>query len=138
MKAGLPASLLPTLLLCLASAGAHAEYPSIEDAAAITDAHTVRLERDSIARQADLVRFDVWVGWKDPATRPQGEAARKVVRYLARCQDGTLAVSSVATFPTAGQPGKTYGIAPGGWDFEPPAAGSPGADWLKRVCDAAN
>lgn len=139
MRSAMSRPLVPALFACMAmaSAGAYAEFPTIEAAAAVTDANTVRLERDSITRYGDMLRFDVWVGWKDPSARPQGEPSRKVIRYLARCNDGTLAISSVASFRTTSEPSKTYGIAPGGWDFEKPAPGSQAADWLARVCDSA-
>lgn len=123
--------------LAFAAAGAAAaQYATIEEAAWVRPDNATRFESDSISRMGDMVRFDVTVGWEDVSKRPEGEPVRKVIRYLARCKEGEVAVASVATFASAGVTPKTWGIAPGAWEFEKPEAGSLQARWLKRTCDS--
>ena len=132
--------LLTAAALCLAqvTATARAEYATIEEAAVITDDNVFRLESDAIARAGRRLRFDVTVAWRDGFVRPEGSPPRKIIRYLTDCKTGELALASVAIYAASGQAGKTYGIAPGGWDFVKPAADSREAAWMKKVCDSMN
>ncbi len=134
---------MPRLTACLAAAmafaaagAAVAQYATIEEAAWVRPDNATRFESDSITKLGEMVRFDVTVGWEDPSRRPEGEPVRKVIRYLAKCKEGEVAVSSVATFASLGITPKTWGIAPGAWEFEKPEAGSLQARWLKRTCDS--
>lgn len=131
---------LTAAALCLAQwpALAGAQYASIEEAAIITDDNVHRLEADSVAREGRRLRFDVTVAWRDGFVRPEGSPPRKIIRYLADCKTGELALASVAIHASSGQAGKTYGIAPGGWDFVEPGADSREAAWIKKVCDSMN
>jgi hypothetical protein len=110
-------------------------YPSIEDAARITEAHATKLDRDSAQRFGEMIRFDVKVGWKNPEVRPETEAPYRIVRYLAKCEDKQLAVSAVAVIDGASRIVKNFGIAPGGWDFLTPEKASAESQFLERVCD---
>lgn len=121
------------LLASLATA-ASAQYATIEEAAAITDDNVTRYERDSIKQQGDMRRFDVTVAWRDGFIRPEGAPPRKTVRYLVKCAVKEIALASVATFGVGGETTKLYGIAPGGWDFAAPAAGSREAEWMAKAC----
>lgn len=121
------------LLVSLATA-ASAQYATIEEAAAITDDNVTRYERDSIKQQGDMRRFDVTVAWRDGFIRPEGAPPRKTVRYLVKCAVKEIALASVATFGVGGETTKLYGIAPGGWDFAAPAAGSREAEWMGKAC----
>ena len=123
-------------LLALASSPALAEYASIEEAAVITDDNVYRFESDSIARQGPRLRFDVAVAWKDGFVRPADAPPGKIIRYLTDCKAGELALAAVSTFTDGSQDRKTYGIAPGGWEFVKPAAGSREATWMKKACDS--
>lgn len=128
------ARLTTACLLALAATSALAQYATIEEAAAITDDNVTRYERDSIKQQGDMRRFDVTVAWRDGFVRPEGAPPRKTVRYLAKCAAKEIALASVATFGLSGETTKLYGIAPGGWDFAAPAAGSREAEWMAKVC----
>lgn len=121
-------------LLTAAVCTAHAEYATIEEAATITDDNVFRFERDSIVRQGDVRRFDVTVAWRDGVIRPEGAAPRRVVRYLVKCSAKEIALASVATFGISGETTKLYGIAPGGWDYAVPTAGTREAEWLTKAC----
>lgn len=110
-------------------------YQTIEEAAKITDANVTRFESDSISKQGEMLRFDVTVGWKDASMRKDDEPLRKIIRHLAKCDEGELAVSSVALIPAPGQTPKTLGIAPGAWDFYKPEKGTEAKKWLDKVCD---
>ena len=129
---------LTAAALCLAQVPvtARAEYATIEEAAVITDDNVFRLESDSISREGGRLHFDVTVAWRDGFVRPPEAPPRKVVRYLVDCKAGELALSSVALAASGSQTRKTYGIAPGGWDFVKPEADSREAAWLKKVCDS--
>lgn len=111
-------------------------YPSIEDAAKLTDQHALKFERDSISRQGDMLRFDLKAGWKNPEERPADEAPRRILRFLARCEAKELAIMGVAVFDLNGQVVKSYGIAPGGWDFVAPAKDSIEGQYLAKVCSS--
>lgn len=126
--------------LCLSQASTHAlaQYASIEEAATITDDNVHRFETSSVTREGQRLRFDVTVAWRDGFVRPEGSPPRKIIRYLTDCKTGELALASVAIFASSGQAGKTYGIAPGGWDFVKPGADSREAAWMKKVCDSMN
>ena len=122
--------------LAFAAGTAAAQYATIEEAAWVRPDNATRFESDSITKMGEMVRFDVIVGWEDASKRPEGEPVRKVIRYLAKCKEGEVAVASVATFASTGITPKTWGIAPGAWEFEKPEAGSLHARWLKRTCDS--
>ena len=125
------------VLLIALSSGVHAAtaYQSIEEAAKVTEANVTRFENDSIAKQGTMLRFDVTVGWKDPSMRKEEEPLRKIIRHLAKCDEGELALASVALVPGPGQLPKTFGIAPGAWDFYKPEKGTEPQKWLDKVCD---
>ncbi len=132
--------LVPTVaavaLLALAPTLARAEYASIEAAAVITDDNVFRFESESIARQGPRLRFDVTVAWRDGFVRPADAPPGKVIRYLTDCKVGELALAAVSTFTDGSQDRKTYGVAPGGWEFVKPEAGSREAMWMKKACDS--
>lgn len=131
---------LSVAALCLAQlpSVARAEYATIEDAAIITEDNVFRFETDSVTREGVRLRFDVTVAWREGFVRPPEAPPRKVIRYLADCKAGELALSSVALFPSGNVARKTFGIAPGGWDFVKPETASREAGWLKKACDAVN
>ena len=125
------ASLLP-------AAGARAEvqyYDDIDAASRIGDEHVTRLQRESVTRFGELLRFEVKVAWKDPAARPDTEAPIRIVRYLAKCPQKELAVAAVAVFDPSNRMVKSFGIPPGGWEYAPAKAGSPQAEWLEKACN---
>lgn len=128
--------LLAATALCLSQAPtlARAQYATIEEAAVITDDNVHRFESDSVTREGQRFRFDVSVAWRDGFVRPEGAPPGKIIRYLTDCKAGELALSSVVTYPSGSQVRKTYGIAPGGWDFFKPAPDSREAAWMKKVC----
>lgn len=126
--------LLATCLLAATATSASAQYATIEEAAAITDDNVTRYERDTIKQQGDMRRFDVTVAWRDGFVRPEGAPPRKTVRYLVKCAVKEIALASVATFGIGGETTKLYGIAPGGWDFAVPVAGSREAEWMAKAC----
>lgn len=109
-------------------------YPDIESAARITEQHVTRFDRESISRQGNFMVFNVTVGWKGPDERPATEPSRRVMKFLTRCSEQELAVASVAVFDQQSMLVKSFGIAPGGWDFEKPAKDTEHFEWMKRAC----
>jgi hypothetical protein len=124
--------------VALASTGAalaeEQYYTTIEDAGLIREEHLWKLESDSVTRQADMVRFDVKAGWKTPQSRPATEAPGRVLRYLARCESKELALMAVAVLDNNRRVVKTFGIAPGGWDWSLPEKGTAEAELLDKAC----
>lgn len=120
----------------IGTAIAATQYATIEEAAAVTEDNVTRFERDSVIKQGEMRRFDVTVAWRDGVVRPEGAPPRKTVRYLTKCASKEMALASVALFGLGGETLKMYGIAPGGWDFETPAAGSREAEWFDKACAA--
>ena len=131
---------LTAAVLCFSQASTHAlaQYATIEEAATITDDNVHRFEIGSIAREGRRLRFDVTVAWRDGFVRPEDAPPYKIIRYLSDCKAGEVALSSVVTLTAGGQTRKTYGIAPGGWDFVKPEADSREAGWMKKACDSLN
>lgn len=130
-------------LICLAALGiasagvASADeqyYTNIEDAGRLTDQHAWKFESDSVTRQGDMVRFDVKTGWKNAETRPETEAPARIVRYLAKCDSKELALMAVAVIDNSRRVVKSFGIAPGAWDWAPPEKGTPEAQLLDKAC----
>lgn len=125
------------LAITIPTATAATQYATIEEAAAITDDNVTRFERESIIKQGEMRRFDVTVAWRDGVVRPEGAPPRKIVRYLTKCASNEIALASVALFGLGGETIKMFGIAPGGWDFAAPVAGSREAEWFGKACAAA-
>lgn len=123
--------LLVTLAAMLAPAQA---ADTAESLATIGEQESAHLDLQSAQARGELTRFDVRVAWRDPAQRPAGAAASRIVRYVARCGPGTLALAAVATVDADGRMTKSYVIPPGGAEFEVPAPGSREAEWLKAAC----
>lgn len=109
-------------------------YTNIEDAARLKEDHLWRFESDSVTRQGDMVRFDVKAGWKTPEARPETEAPGRVIRFLARCESKELALMAVAVLDNSRRVVKTFGIAPGGWDWMSPEKGSTEAQFVDKAC----
>lgn len=127
--------ILAGIAAALVAGGVHAQtYASIEDAARLTDQHDTRLLTDTVQRQSGMLRFDVNAGWKHPEQRPETEAPRRILRYLARCEQKELAIMNVAVYDTSLRIAKSFGIAPGGWDFAKPESGTAEARFLEKVC----
>ena len=120
--------------LLSAPLAAQPQAGSIESAAHIGADHVSRLDRRSVARFGDLLRYEVRVGWKDPALRPANEAPLRVLRFLARCDSREAAIAAVAVIDTSGQMLKSYGVPPGAWEYQKPAEGSPEAEALDAAC----
>ena len=50
---------LAGLLVAGSAAAQQFTYPTIEDAAKLTEKHALKFERDSVTRQGDMVRFTI-------------------------------------------------------------------------------
>jgi hypothetical protein len=123
-----------TGVLIAAPLSAEPQPGSIEAAARIGAEHESRLDRRSVARFGDLLRYEVRVGWKDAALRPATQAPLRIVRYLARCESREVSVAAVAVIDTSGQMLKSYGVPPGAWEYARPVEGSPEAEALEAAC----
>ncbi|MCU0868786.1 MAG: hypothetical protein MUF30_04170 [Burkholderiales bacterium] len=135
MQRRLSAAFAAGVLAALGAAPACAQsYPDIESAALITDRHVTRFDRETVSRQGNFMVFTVNVAWKGPDERPESEPSLRVMKYLTKCDAQELAVASVAVFDKQRALVKSFGIAPGGWDFEKPARDSEAFDWMKRAC----
>jgi len=115
-------------------AAAAAAPASVEELAVIQGFESAQLDKLGIQRAGDDFRFDVIVARRDPAQRTQGEPASREVRYLGRCKDKALALSSVTTNDEYGKPIKRYLVPPGSAEFSPPPAGSQAAEWITQAC----
>jgi hypothetical protein len=109
-------------------------YTTIEDAARLTELNEVKFRSDSVTRQQNMVRFDLEVSWKNPATRPETEAPGRIMRYLAKCDSKEVAVMAVAVFDNTRRLVKSFGIAPGGWDFMTPATDTTEGQSMVKAC----
>jgi hypothetical protein len=118
-----------------AQTAAAAPPATVEELAVVNEFEAAKLDRLGIQRAGDDVRFDVTVTRRDPARRAQGEAASREVRYLGRCRDKTLALSSVTTSDEHGRPIKRYLVPPGSAEFSPAPAGSQEAGWIEQACE---
>ncbi|CAN0511127.1 unnamed protein product, partial [Phaeothamnion confervicola] len=107
-----------------------ADPKTVEELAVVRDAEVARLDRLSMRKSGDDARFDIDVAWRDPAQRPEGEPATRVIRYAAKCKDLTLALASISTSDPQGRPLKIYLVPPGTAEFSRPADGSREAGWI--------
>lgn len=124
------------LAFVVSGASAAVPYATIEEAAVVTDDNVARFESDSIMVQGETRRFDVTVAWRDGFVRPDGAPPRKIVRYLVKCDQKEIALSSVLVFGSTGETAKIFGVPPGAWDFMPVARGTREAKWFEKTCDA--
>jgi hypothetical protein len=108
--------------------------PTVEELAIIGASDEAKLDMLGIRREGDDVRFDVAVTRRDPAQSAKGEPASREVRYLGRCNDKALALSSVTTSDEYGKPIKRYLVPPGSAEFSRPPAGSQQAEWIEQAC----
>lgn len=107
---------------------------TVETLSKIAVDETASLDAQSIQVRGDLTRFDVKVAWRDPAQRPAGAPAKRVIRYVAQCPRKMLTVSAVATLDDNGRMLKSYMVPPGTADFSAPVEGSREAGWLAAAC----
>lgn len=109
-------------------------YDTIEAAARVDARSVSRLQRDTVARFGELLRFEVRLDWRNAEQRPDTEAPIRIVRYLARCTDRQMALAAVAVFDNSGRLVKSFGVPPGAWEYTQPAAGSAEVQWLETAC----
>ncbi len=120
---------------CVLNTAAWAADPkTVEELAVIGQAESARLDKSTIVSRGDQIRFDVSVAWRDPAQRPEGAAATRVVRYVANCKDKTLSLAMVETSDQDGRTLKRYLVPPGTGEYAAPQAGSLEAGWLSQAC----
>lgn len=100
----------------------------------IREFETATLDTGSKAAQGRDVRFHVHVRYTDPAKRPEGAPAMRVIRYLMRCEANTLSVLAVLTLNERNEPMKNYLFPPGSMDFLPVVAGSREDGWAQEIC----
>ncbi|HWQ37962.1 MAG TPA: surface-adhesin E family protein [Burkholderiales bacterium] len=127
------AFVLTWMALAILPASAQDDY-TIESLAAIADHHRAQFDSESIRRQGDFARFEVRVTWKDPEQRPTGAPASRVVRFLADCAQGLLALAAVSLYDESGRLLKNAIVPPGSWEYSKPEAGSREARWLQSAC----
>ncbi len=125
---------IAALALVVQSAAWAAEPKTVEELAVIDQAETARLDKTTVQSGGDQTRFDVSVAWRDPAQRPEGAAATRVVRYVANCKARTLALAMVVTSDQYGRMLKRYLVPPGTGDYTAPPAGSQEAGWMAQAC----
>ena len=107
---------------------------TVDELAVIRSFETAKLDKAGLRRAGDDVRFDVTVTRRDPAQRPQGEPASRQLRYLGKCKERNLRLSSVTTHDEYGKMIKHYVVPPGSAEFSSPPAGSPAAEWIAQAC----
>lgn len=127
------------IALCAASA-VYAQDSRADDSYNVDELYQIRefetatLDTGSKSSQGREVRFHVHIRYTDPAKRPQGAPALRVIRYLMRCDEKSLGVSAVLTLNERNELMKNYLFPPGGMDFFPVVEGSREDGWAKEVC----
>lgn len=123
------------VMACMVNATAWAADPkTVEELAVIGPAETARLDKTTVLSRGDQTRFDVNVAWRDPAQRPEGAEATRVVRYVANCKDKTLALALVETSDQNGRTLKRYLVPPGSAEYAAPQPQSQQEGWLAQAC----
>jgi hypothetical protein len=125
---------LPMLALACLPAQAQ-QQDSPEALAQLKDGEVARLDLDTIRRFGDSVgRFEVLIGEGDAARpAPQTHVPRRV-RYVVKCDDGSIALAAVALYDRAGNVTKTIVVPPGAVDPVKPEKGSEAYKWVQRTC----
>jgi hypothetical protein len=99
------------------------------------DGESASLELDTIRKYGDVMaRFEVTIAWADSARPAPSDYGARRVRYMANCEEGTMALAAVALFDRSGALQKTMVVPPGGSDPVKPEKGSDAYKWLRRVC----
>jgi len=99
------------------------------------DGESATLELETIRKFGDAVaRFEVTIAWTDPARSAPSDYGARRVRYMANCEDGTLALAAVAVFDRSGALQKTLVVPPGASDTVKPGKGTDAEKWLRRAC----
>ena len=125
----------PLLVLFLAAPAFAQEPPSIESMAQVKQGEKAQLDLQTIRRYGDVQgRFEVVVAWADPSIAPPEGQARRRVRYMANCEEGTMTLAAVGVFDSDGQVLKSMVAPPGSLDPVKPEKASEEAKWLRRVC----
>jgi hypothetical protein len=123
-------------LALAASAAAFAQGAyTVEEVSEIRDFETAVMDGQTIEAVGNDARFEVLVKWRDPEQRPPGAPYKRVFRHVARCADGTLAITSITAFDDNGKVIKTYVFPPGAAEFAPAKEGSREQRWVKQACD---
>jgi hypothetical protein len=125
-----------SVLALVAGTPVHAQEPgSPESLAQAKAGEAARLDLQTIRKFGESQgRFEVVVAWAD-STRPAPEDyGPRHVRYMANCDEGTIALAAIGVFDRSGQLTKTVVVPPGAADPIKPEKGSQEAKWLQRVC----
>src|SRR5688572_7812635 len=117
LLAALPAMLFAGIL-------AAAEAYTVESLSEIRESETATMDSQSILVRGAEAGFEVRVEWRDPAQRPDGAPAARVIRYVAKCPDRTIGVAAVTILAPDGRILRRHLIPPGGADFSPVQEGS--------------
>jgi hypothetical protein len=121
-------------MMAAAIIAAAAPADGVESLAKIGEGEVANFDAQSVQSRGGMQRFDVRVSWREAQQRPPGAAASRVVRYVARCEQGTMALAAVATIDDNGRMMKSYVVPPGGSEFAAPGPGSREAGWLEAAC----
>lgn len=123
------------LLCCAVALPALAEdEPTVEAQSSVRPGERGQLDRGSIGEYGESRRFDVDIVWDESQGPRPADHHSRVVRYVAQCQAGTLAVAAIGVYDRSGMLVKRMIVPPGAVDAEAPQAGSPQAKWLRDVC----
>ena len=126
---------LSVLALFAGAAVAAPEPGSPESLAQAKEGELARLDLQTIRKFGEAQgRFEVVVAWADSSRPAPEDYGPRQVRYMANCEEGTIALAAVGVFDRNGQLTKTMVIPPGGADPIKPEKGSQEAKWLQRVC----
>lgn len=126
---------LSVLALFAGAAAAAPDPGSPESLAQAKEGELARLDLQTIRKFGEAQgRFEVVVAWADSSRPAPEDYGPRQVRYMANCEEGTIALAAVGVFDRNGQLTKTMVIPPGGADPIKPEKGSQEAKWLQRVC----
>jgi hypothetical protein len=126
---------LSVLALFAGAAAAAPDPGSPESLAQAKEGELARLDLQTIRKFGEAQgRFEVVVAWADSSRPAPEDYGPRQVRYMANCEEGTIALAAVGVFDRNGQLTKTMVIPPGGADPIKPEKGTQEAKWLQRVC----
>ena len=113
--------------------GGTAEAP--EFYAEVKQGEKHQFEKDFTRSEAGLTRLMVTIKGVAEDQRPPDSPAYRKVRFVAKCELGTMALAGITLYDQQRRVTKVMVVPPGGSEFVAPTGGTPPSEWLEQACD---
>lgn len=94
-----------------------------------------QFEKDFTRSEAGLTRLMVTIKGVAEDQRPPDSPAYRKVRFVAKCELGTMALAGITLYDQQRRITKVMVVPPGGSEFVTPNGETPPSEWLEQACD---